>query len=610
MKKSVKVEAAGKKEALNKGQRLLEEKNSRDIAKEKLTIELIKKGKKILGIFGNRDNLYEVQISEDEILEDEFEDIVENVAINGDFKLNVHPEGIYLKVFAPEGEGEKVPFQEVKEELMAKKIKEVNQEKLKETIENAEGKWEKIAPRKPELDEDAEINIKIGSDDFRAFLDYEPALGGIKATLGKIKDKLKEAGVVYGIKEGKLEQLIDHRVRQKDLLIAEGKEPEPPEDEELVYHFEDKKESIGTEREDGTMDFYNRGLITNVSPGDTLVSIKEAKSGKPGYKVTGEEIPPSEPKTIELPSGKNVREVEEERKVVSEIEGQVVKDGKRVNVLPIHEVKGNVDINTGNINFVGNVVVKGDVEEGFQINAGGNVEVRGHVFAAQIESGGEVIIKKGFIGKEKGKIEAKGDIKVKFIENGHVKTEKNIIARDAIMHSNLNAGEDIIVKEKKGLLVGGKCQAGHHIEANIIGSAMATKTILEAGVNQKSRERIKEINEEIEKAKQNLLKTKRAINTLEKMKRKTGKLPQDKEIMYQRLVKTNKKIEQSISRKKDEKEELEKTLQNVERGKIKVNDKVFSGVKFIIGNSQFNVHNELRHSSFIEDEGEVRQIPL
>ena len=220
------------------------------------------------------------------------------------------------------------------------------------------------------------------------------------------------------------------------------------------------------------------------------------------------------------------------------------------------------------------------------------------------------IIKKGFIGKEKGKIEANGDIKVKFIENGHVKTKKSIIASDAIMHSNLNAGEDIIVKEKKGLLVGGKCQAGHHIEANVIGSAMATKTILEAGVNQKSRERIREIDEEIEKTKQNLLKTKRAINTLEKMKRKTGKLPQDKEIMYQRLVKTNKKIEQSISRKKNEKEKLEKTAQNVERGKVKVNDKVFSGVKFIIGNSQFNVHNELRHSSFIEDEAEVRQIPL
>ncbi|MGM0410869.1 MAG: DUF342 domain-containing protein, partial [Bacillota bacterium] len=465
-------------------------------------------------------------------------------------------------------------------------------------------------PRKEELDKDFQVEINISKDKFRSFLNYEPAFGGKKLSLSKLKNILEENNVIYGIKENKLKELIKHRVKQKELLIAEGEKPTEPEDEELIYHFESKDESIGTELEDGRMDFYNKGLISNVSKGDVLVTIKEGKEGEEGKTVTGEKVPPSEPKTIELPSGKNVEKLEEERKLVAAIDGQVVKDGKRVNVLPIHEVKGNVDINTGNIEFVGNVVVKGDVKEGFQIEAGGNVEIKGHVSAAQIYSGGDIIIKEGFVGKEKGKLEAKGNIKVRFVEKGHLRTKKSIIVSDAIMHSDLKAEEDIIVTENKGHLVGGRALAGQHIEANIIGSSMATKTHLEAGVNQELKEKLQKINEEIENSERNLLKTKRALKTLDEMKEKYGELPQDKEIMYQRLLKTNKKINKSIEEKKKEKEEIENTLRDAQRGKIKVNEKVYSGVKMIIGNSQLNVHNELRHSSFIEDEGEVRQIPL
>ena len=606
MQKSVKVEAENEKKALDKGYKKLKNKISEKISKEDLSIKLVKKGKKLMGIFGSSENTYKVKIKDD--IDQNIKELMDEVEVDGNFEIKVNDDGIFLKVYAPEGNGRKIRIQEVKEKLDKKKIEDIKEEKMQETISEAKGEWEYIAPRKPELDEDAEIDIDISSDGKRAFLDYKPAHGGKKATLAELKNKIKEAGVSFGIKKDKFKNVISNRVVQKGLLIAEGEEPKDPVDEKLKYHFNDKKESIGTQREDGSMDFYNRGLITNVNPGDTLVTIEDSKKGKPGHKVTGEEIPPREPNTVDLPSGKNVKE--EDGKLVSEIEGQVVKDGKRVNVLPVHEVKGNVDMDTGNIDFVGNVVVKGDVNEGFKIKAGGNVEINGRVSAAQIESEGKVIIKKGFVGKEKGRIDAKGNVEIKFIENGHIKTEGSIIASDAIMHSDLNAAEDIIVTENKGLLVGGNCQAGHNIEANIIGSTMATKTILEAGVDQETKEELEEVKEELEESEQNLLKTKRAIKALKEIKEKQGKLPTDKEVMYQRLLKTKKVINKSIEKKESKKAELEEILNNVERGKIKVYEKVFSGVKMIIGKSQFNVHEELHHSSFIEENGEIRQIPL
>lgn len=608
MVNSVKVEAADEKEALEKGYKLLEEKEEQ-LKKDILYVKLIEENKKIFGIFGRKKNEYRVGIPDESQLDEDLQDVTEDISVDGDFKLKIHPEGIFLKVFSPEGSGKKVGLSDVEKALNKKKIEDIDREKLEKMIRDPEGKWIIIAPRKPELDQDAQVNVELDSDYFRAYLDYEPAFGGKEISLGRLKDSLKEAGVIYGIKEDKVKEIVEHRVRQKEVLIAEGDKPKPPKDEKLVYNFEDKKESIGTEREDGSIDFHDRGLITNVSPGSTLVTIKKGEPGEPGYKVTGDKITPPKPRTVELPSGKNVKKTDD-GVLVSEIEGQVVKDGRKVNVLPIHEVNGSVDINTGNIDFVGNVIIKGDVEEGFQIEAGGNVEVRGHVSAAQIESGGEVVIKKGFVGKEKGKIFAEGDVKIKFIENGYVKTEGSIIVSDAVMHSRLNAGEDIIVKEAKGLLVGGKCQANHHIEANIIGSSMATKTILEAGVDQEAKERLNEIEEELKNSEQSLLKIKKALKTLNKLREKYGKLPNDKEIMYQRLVKTRKKIEQSIDKMEREEEELEEKLENIKKGKIKVGEKIFSGVKMIISGAQYNVHNQLQHSSFIEESGEVRQIPL
>lgn len=59
------------------------------------------------------------------------------------------------------------------------------------------------------------------------------------------------------------------------------------------------------------------------------------------------------------------------------------------------------------------------------------------------------------------------------------------------MHSKLFAGENITVNEKKGLLVGGIARAGKKIEANIVGSSLATLTYLEAGVDPELKNKVK-----------------------------------------------------------------------------------------------------------------------
>ena len=613
MGKKVVIKAKDKETAIEKARKELKKQLniSNDVFEDgDLDLISVDEGKGLFGMF-KKEKTYKFIYNDSRDtseLEAEIEDLEYDIKIDGEFEIKLDDEGVKLKVIPPGKTGDSVKYSQVKDELDSLKIVEVNWEEVQNELNDTSEKWQVIAPRKPELDQDAEIEFDISQDKLEAFISYKSAIGGKSYNFDEVIKKAEEAGITYGLNEDKIKNIIDNNETVEDELIATGEEPTPGKDANLIYHFVTDENNVGTKREDGSIDFYDLGQIANVKPGDALVTKEEAESGEPGRSVLGEEIPAPKPKDCELPSGKNVEKKDD--KLLAEIEGQAVRDGKRVHVLPIHEVNGDVDLSVGNIDFVGNVLVKGDVKEGFKIKAEGNIEVKGRVSASDLTAGNEVIVHSGFIGKDKAKIKADGDIKVKFIENGSLDSESNIYVTEAAMHSNLVAGDSISVIEGKGLLVGGEAKAASKIETNIIGSTLATRTILEVGIDPKLKEEMRNIKEQIDEAKSNILKSNKAIKMLDKLKEAHGELPHDKEMMYHRLKKTEKNLKKSIEQKKNRLEELELKCEKASKGKITVNKSIYPGTKLIIGKAQYNVQDEMRTSAFVEDKGEVRQIPL
>ena len=613
MGKKLVIQAEDKSTAIEKAKKELIRKlniSDDDFDNENLDLISEEENKGLFGMF-KKDNTYKF-IYNDPLdtkeLEAEIEDLEYDIKIDGEFEISIDDDGVKLKVVPPGKSGDSVTYSQVKNKLESLEIVEVNWEKVQKELNEPSEEWRVIAPRKPELDQDAEIEFDISQDKLEAFVTYKPAIGGKRFNFDEAISKAKSAGITNGLNEDELKNIIDNNEMVENELIANGKEPVPGKDAKLIYHFVTDENNVGTKREDGSIDFYDLGQIANVKPGDALVTKEESEPGEPGMSVLGDEIPAPKPKDCELPSGKNVEK--KDNKLLSEIEGQAVKDGKRVHVLPIHEVNGDVDLSVGNIDFIGNVLIKGDVKEGFKIKAEGNIEVKGRVSAADLIAGNEVIVHSGFIGKDKAKIRADGDIKVKFIENGSLNSGSSIYITEASMHSNLVAGESIYVAEGKGLLVGGEAKAASKIEANVIGSTLATRTVLEVGIDPELKEEMRSIKEQIEEAKSNILKSNKAIKMLDKLKKAHGELPQDKELMYYRLKKTEKNLNKTIKEKRSRLEELELKIEKVSKGKITVNKSIYPGTKLIIGKAQYNVQDEMRVSAFVEDKGEVRQIPL
>ncbi|MGM0446150.1 MAG: FapA family protein [Bacillota bacterium] len=431
---------------------------------------------------------------------------------------------------------------------------------------------------------DAELHIKKSDDKMKAYVDYIPSQGcGTDYDAQKLIKKLKEENVVYGIKKESINEIINSSEVIEDLLIAEGKDPKPGTDGELIFHVDCKSKNVGTFREDGSMDFHDLDIVNNVKEGEKLVSKKEAVPGETGKNIAGAEIRPNEPKDPPLPKGKNTK-INEDNVLVSTAVGHVSYNNDKVNVQKVYKVKGDVDFNTGNINFIGNVFIEGNVTEGFEVKAKGEIHVRGNVEAAHLKSDGDIIINKNFIGKNKGKIECDGDLKTKSIQNGIVFCKGDVYVKDAIMHSKIHAAGEISLTGHKGLIVGGEVRATKEINANIIGSSLATKTIVSAGLDPETRDKHHNAQEELAESKSNLEKTEKAIKILGQIKKQRGNLLKEKAQMLKRLINTRKDLLEKINTNQEIVKELSEKIANAVDGKIVAKRKIYPGVKIQIGN--------------------------
>lgn len=493
---------------------------------------------------------------------------------------------------------------EIENFLEENNVLDADYEKIINELKNQQEEWFKIAENINLPSEDDKVEIEVSNDRLKVLLDFTPGRDGREIKFEDLKEMLADKNISYGIKEAKIKRVLKIRQPVSGELIAEGEKPTPGEDGYLIYHFEEKENNIGTLREDGTMDFHSKNLINNVRRGEKIVTMVEPTAGEPGRDVFGEEIKPPAPKSVKLPRAKNT--VRKNNSVYAAKDGQIVRDGKKISINPVYQVSGDVDLEEGNIDFVGSVKITGDVREGFIVKASGDIEVAGNVGAAKIESGGSVLIKKGFLGRNKGEITAKGDVNARFVENANVKAN-NVRVHEAVMHSHVTAKNSIIVSGGKGLIVGGRVMAQNIIEANMIGSSLATKTYIEIGLEPELRKNFKAAKEELETVEDNLDKVNKSIDLLNSMKEKGIKLPANKREMFSKLKATRDELKARRSELESEMEELEEQLTESDEAVIKVNKCIFPGVQLLSSKDKMIIRNRIAKCAFTEVNKELRQ---
>lgn len=570
--------------------------------KDEVKIEILEKGKILMGIPIKK---YKIKISvsnlSDDEIEDELKKIEDEIENHGFFEITYLKDGVYLSVYG--GLNTCVSYEDVIKKVKLKKIENYDKQILQDTVNNMEGNPIRFAPFQQEIPIDADVIIDISQDKMNAFITLIPPEGGKDMDISKALSKIAEK-IRYGLDINEVKRVIEEKLYNRKILIASGQNPVDGKDGFIDFKFKLKENIAPQILEDGSVDYRNLGLITNVKKGDILSEIIPPTEGNPGTNVFGQVLPNKKGKEKKIKYGKNVVVSEDGKYLISDSDGHVYFDKDKLVVHEVYEVLSNVDNSTGNIEFNGAVRIKGSVLTGFEVVCEGDIEVEGVVEGAIVKSDGSIVLKRGVQGFNKARLVSKGDISSRFIENCCIYSEGSVNA-EAIMHSEVMSKGIIRVEGKKGLIVGGICKATKEIHAKTIGSSMATTTIVEVGVDPNIRTKQDNIKTEIENTELSINKLDQTISLLNRLA-KNNKLEEDKKQILIKSLRTRTILAQKIEDLKSKIEQIDYEIELLSKGKIKVQNIIYPGVKIIVGNSVMFVREEIKYCTIYSEKGSVK----
>lgn len=442
-------------------------------SKEEVEIEVVEKEKSFFG----KVKLYQVKISysEQEEIEEAEEIVTEKVDSAPSFYIDYLEDGIYMTLLE---QGKKLDLMTLFEIISKYGVKDMIFSDVKKGFNEYGGIPFKIAPAQDREVPESGFLTYASADKMNGFMilfdNNEKSAGQI---LEEIRDIFK-----IGVDYGKLEKAVQEKIHNRPVLVAEGLPMLEGKDGYVDYKFELESMTNPKVKEDGTVDFKELGLLNNVEADTVIAELVSPEEGQDGQDVFGAVVPFKPGKHASFKYGKNVKEIDGGKSLVSTVDGQVKLEDGKINIYEVYEVRGDVDNSVGNIDFKGSVKIKGNILTGFSVKCKGDLEVEGVVEGATVESEGDIFIKKGILGSDSCEVKAKGSICSRYIENAYVFSEK-IVESEMMLHSEIVSRGDVVASGKKGVVMGGRIRAKNEVRAKSIGTVMATPTLIEVGVD-------------------------------------------------------------------------------------------------------------------------------
>lgn len=437
---------------------------------------------------------------------------------------------------------------------------------------------------------------------------YPASDGGRTLDAEGVRSELRVNKIKQGFKEDVIEAYVNDKKYCYNYIIAEGQPPREGYDAEITYHFDVNKISHPKLNDDGTVDYFDLGLVNHCHAGDVLATLKPADKGDPGYDLLGAVIKPHDVKRLTLSHGLNIELNEDRTVMISKIDGHVTCVNGKVFVNNVLELE-NVDVSTGNIEYQGNVIVNNNVINNFTVKAHGDIEVRGVVEGAYLEADGNITLTRGVNGMNRGVLKAGGNVVAKFIENCNVFSGGSVMT-DSILHSNVQAKNDVIVQSSKGFITGGTVQATNSIKVKNLGSPMGADTNVIVGIDPVVSARYKELEKEIENSNNTLKKIAPALEASKAKLASGARMLPDQLKMLQQLAETSKDLKEKITAYTEEIEKLQVMLEASTDASIEVSGTVFSGTAITISDQYMMVKDNFKYCRFTKNNGTVTMISM
>lgn len=346
---------------------------------------------------------------------------------------------------------------------------------------------------------DAQYRVDLAADKMLASLTVTAAHGGTAIAADDARAALGTKGVVVGIDEAAVAKALASPGMTVEVARGEASRPGVDGRLETLIHTDEMQHPL--EDGKGHVDFRELGIVRWVEAGAPLMRRHPPQPGVRGRTVTGADVAVATPKDVRLPGRAEGVAVSpgDPDLLVAEIAGHPVirRDGIRVE--PKLTLQ-NVDLASGNIDFVGTVEVTGDVQSGMKIKASGDVIIHGVLESAEIEAGNDVVVLGGVVGqmpvaaardeaerKAAGAhVHAHANVRARHVKNAVILAEQSVYIDEVAVQCDITAIDQVVIgKEggRKGHVLGGIVRATKGIVAECLGGPGTGETRLLIGVN-------------------------------------------------------------------------------------------------------------------------------
>jgi hypothetical protein len=335
------------------------------------------------------------------------------------------------------------------------------------------------------VSEDGGFEIRITDNVMEVRADFRPPAGeGAPISLEAMEDALLSKGITHGVdweavKDGIMRCNGECEV-VADVIVARGT---PAEDEvpactvmePSLLHGPPQGPGAG-----GAVDYKAQSPFQLVRKGNVLARIFEKREGVLGMNVKGAAVRYGR-KIVKNPRlGKNTQVLG--NMVLAACDGCFTFSPDSLSIAEVLSIPGDVDYSTGHIDFPGDVMVAGEIKNGFKLKAGGSLFCNRVIDATEVICGGDLITNQGILGRGSGIVKAGGGISARFIENCFVEAKKTISVSTGCLNSLVHT-LDIVDAGAKGMIVGGIVVAQNGVSAGQLGAASGTRTEVKCGID-------------------------------------------------------------------------------------------------------------------------------
>ncbi len=436
--------------------------------------------------------------------------------------------------------------------------------------------------------------VSVADDEMTAYADFFPPTEGMRPIQPEdVEEELSARGVVFGVDWERITQTLQDcnidRRETRNVPIAVGCQPRHEVPEHIVPSpVLARERGTAGQGEEMRIDYKLRSPFVLVSEGEELARVEPLSLGQVGRTVRDRELPFDIEQHASIQPGANT--VLEGGRLLATCDGTVELKNGTIQVSEVLQIDSDVDYHTGHVDFPGDVIIKGQIKDGFRVASGASIFCEETMDASEITAEKDLTVRCGLIGRKMGSVKVGGTVRVKFIENCYVEAGEGVYSDGGVLNSEIYT-LGAVELGKRGVIVGGQVRAQSGVVAAQIGTKTGPKTEIYCGMDYAVEKRLDWIREQCMLVAAKLKQTRDA--------KKAHPSPQ--------LDDLEQRLQQALARMNDAAEALLYRLHTREDATITVRGTVHPGTYIEICNVSHTVHEPCRGVVFrlLKTEGKV-----